>query len=114
MVLPDKTGKGFFVSHDQIFDALQSPSPPSPKNREPRPIPKPKLAPNAHVQGETFKPPPPSDPTPTRKVITVPIKKSAMPPSAMKEYKLKCYAERHTTQPLRRSARLAEKAANKL
>ena len=40
-----------------------------------------------------------------------PMPTSAMPPSAVKEYKLKCYAERHAIQLLRRLASWAEKAA---
>ena len=110
MVIQDKTGKRFDVSHDQFFDALQTPTPTqAPKVCDSRPIPNVK----PHASRQTSVAIPHTAPTSVRKVMTVPLKKSAISPEAVKEYKLRLYAERHNTQPvtLRRSARLAGKTA---
>ena len=85
-MLPDKTGRGFFVSHDQVFDALQTPTPAPdpPKTCNPRPISQTVLMPegNRPTASKFLNTPPP-----TKKVITIPIKKSTMPPEIVDKYR---------------------------
>ena len=108
-VLPDKTGRGFFVSHDQVFDALQTPTPAPdpPKTCNPRPISQTVVMPegNRPTASKLL-----STPPPTKKVITIPIKKSTMPPEIVNKYRAMsnmCYDK----PILRRSKRIADKAA---
>ena len=108
-VLPDKTGRGFFVSHDQVFDALQTPTPAPdpPKTCNPRPISQTVVMPEGNrPTASKFL----STPPPTKKVITIPIKKSTMPPEIVDKYRAMsnmCYDK----PILRRSKRIADKAA---
>ena len=106
-VLPDKTGRAFYVSHDRVFDTLQIPTPHPSKNPDPRRIPK------AVSMQEGNCPPlpkPHSTPPKTKRVMTIPIKKSTMPPEAIMRYK-KISNTCQDQVPLRRSKRIADKVA---
>ena len=99
MMLPDKTGKGFHISPDQLFDSVQNPNPNETPKITQEHVPQP-----ARCKSQNSS-------TPAQIKARAPdlvVPKTTMTPDQVKEMKLHNYASRHNVRVLPKSQSLSK------